>query len=105
MNMVITMEAKKKHKFTAGWNPEKASFFIDFLRTQICAQIQGIAEYDHISIRQGIAGAAQARIGTVDAVHPSGLGAAVKFIEVSDALDVDGIIGRGIHIFKMAGAV
>ena len=68
--------------------------FPDLLHGQVGTKVAGIGKQDLVTIGHRIDGAAQPRRNAVDKVQPAGLFAAVKFIEIADALDVGGAVGR-----------
>jgi len=64
------------------------------LGADVAPKVAGIAPDDGVAVVQCIAAAAVVRPDAVDAVHPAGQLAAVKFVEVADALDIGAVVRR-----------
>ena len=67
----------------------------------IFTQVTGIAPFHHITLFQLITGATIIGIPTVDPVHPAGKLAAIKFVQIMDALNIGTVVdGRpgGLHV-------
>lgn len=99
------MAPRKKAKFTAGWRLEKASLCIvvahpDFayIRTQAVA---GVAPNNILAVLQSVGGAAIVGKPLVHFVHPTGLRAAVKLIQMVDALDIVAFVQRRVAVFNL----
>ena len=90
-----------------GAAPRRNRSWFSLQGADVAPEIARIAPDDGVAVMERVAAAAVIRPDAVDAVHPAGQLAAVKFVEVADALDIGAVVrGRPsrLHVDALRAA-